>query len=90
MPSEDTGWFVSRTMSSDFFVEFRSVVRGYHVYRAFECLCWVSYCTLKKNLTTQKIDILCMSVLKSSTIVGHIVITKRQLKIILSTFGSIF
>ena len=26
--------FVSKTMSGDFFVEFRSVVRGYHVYRS--------------------------------------------------------
>ena len=26
---------------------------------AFRCLCWVSYCTLSKNLATQKIDTLC-------------------------------
>ena len=57
---------------------------------AFGRLCWVSYCTLSKNLATQKNYTLCMSVLKSSTIVGHIVVTKRHLKIILSTFGAIF
>ena len=33
---------------------------------------------------------LCMSMLKSSTIVGHIVITKCHLKIIPLTFGAIF
>ena len=31
---EVTTRFVSRTMSGDFFVEFRNVVRGYYVYRS--------------------------------------------------------
>ena len=71
MLSEDTTRFVSRTMSGDIFVDFRSVVRGYHVYRSV----WTP--VLGELLyTEQKLgnpeDRYAVSVLKLSTVVGHI------------------
>ena len=57
---------------------------------AFGRLCWVSYCTLIEQELGNPEDRYAVSVLKSSTIVGHIVITKRHLKIIPSTFDAIF
>ena len=93
MLSEDTTRFVSRTMSGDFFVEFRNVVRGYHVYRSVGTPVLGELLYTEQELGNPK-DQYAVSVLKSSTIVGHIryhiVITKRHLKIIPSTFGAIF
>ena len=56
---------------SDFFVEFRSVIRGYHVYKSI----WTP--ALGEKLSTDQErgnpeDRYAVSVLKSSTIVGHV------------------
>ena len=58
-------------MSGDFFVEFRSVVRGYHVYRSVWTPVLGELLYTEQELANPE-DRYIMSVLKSSTIVGHI------------------
>ena len=70
MLSADTTRFIS-TMSGDFFVEFRSVVRGYHVYRSVWTPVLGELLYTEQELGNPE-DRYAVSVLKSSTIVGHI------------------
>ena len=83
MLSEDTTRFVSRTMSGDFFVEFRSVVRGYHVYMSVWTPVLGELLYTEQELGNPE-DQYAVSVLKSSTIVGHMITyPERDIKALL-------